>query len=81
MTGSLSTPNCSSHTPVIFLKIVVYVVMYMVMEEVCIPQEAQNRMGWAAGEINLVFYVDAGSIAGRYYEWVQDTLTVTVTMF
>ena len=48
--------------------IVVYVVVYVVMEEVCIPQEAQHRMGWAAGERNLVFYVDNRSIAGRYHE-------------
>ena len=63
------------------LNIVVYVVVYMVMEEVCISQEAQHRMGWAAGERNLLFYVDDRIIAGWYCEWVKDTLTVTVTMF
>ena len=38
-------------------------------------------MGWSVGEINLVFYTDNGIIAGRYHEWVQDALTVTVSMF
>ena len=61
--------------------IVVYVVVYVVMEEVCIPQEAQHRMGWAAGERNIVFYMDYGRIAGWDHEWVQDTLMVTVAMF
>ena len=38
-------------------------------------------MGWAAGEINLVFYSNNGWIEGRDHEWVQDTLEVTVAMF
>ena len=32
---------------------------------VCGPQEARHRMVWAAGERNLVFYVDDERIAGR----------------
>ena len=38
-------------------------------------------MGWVAGERNLFFYADDVRIAGRYHEWVQDALTVTVAMF
>ena len=38
-------------------------------------------MGWEAGERNLVFCLDDGRIAGRYHEWVQDALTVTVSTF
>ena len=61
--------------------IVVDAVVRAVLEEVCILQEAKHGMGWAAGERNLVFYADDGSIAGQYHEWLQDTLTVTVAMF
>ena len=45
------------------------------------PQEAQHRMGWPAGESNLVLYADYGRIAGRDHISVQDALTVTVAMF
>ena len=48
---------------------------------VCGPQEAQLGLGWVAGEQNLVFYANDGSIAGQYHEWVQDALSVTVAMF
>ena len=51
------------------------------IDVVCIPQEAQHFMGWADGEINLMFCTDDGSISGRDCEWVQDALTVTVSMF
>ena len=54
--------------------------VWAVLEEVCIPQEAQHGMGWATGERNIVFYADDGRIAGRDHEWVQDALTVTVSM-
>ena len=66
--------------PMIF-KIVVDVMERAVLDVVCIPQEAQRGMGWAAGEINLVLYADGGRKAGRNHEWVQDALTVTVDMF
>ena len=52
-----------------------------VLEEVCSLQEAQHGTGWVAGEINIVFYVDDGRIAGHDYEWLQDALDVTVAMF
>ena len=61
--------------------IVVDVVVLAVLEEVCSPQEAHHGMGWAVGERNLVFYADDRSIVGRYHKWVQDALTVTVSMF
>ena len=35
----------------------------------------------AAGERNLVFYADDRRISGRDYNWVQDSLIVTVVMF
>ena len=68
-------PNC----PMIF-NILVDVVVQAVLEVVCSPQEAKYGMGWAAGEMNLVLYVDDGRIKGRYHEWVQDVLIVTVDM-
>ena len=53
--------------PMIF-NIVMYAVFQAVLDVVCGPQEAQNCMIWAAGEINLVFYADEGSIAGQEHE-------------
>ena len=50
--------------------IVVDTVVRAVLEEVCIPQEAQHGMVWALGEINIVFYGYDGRILGRYHEWV-----------
>ena len=67
-------------SPIIF-NIVVDAVVRAVLEEVCSPQEAQHGMLWAVGERNLVFYADDGSIVGLYHKWVQDALTVTVSMF
>ena len=61
--------------------IVVNEVVQAVLEELCIPQEAQHGMGWAAGERNIVFYVDDRRIASQDREWVQDALMVTVAMF
>ena len=66
--------------PMIF-NIVVYAVVRAVLEEVCSLQEAQNGMGWAVGERNLVFYADGRRIGGRYHEWVQDALTVMIDIF
>ena len=67
-------------SPMIF-NIVVDAVLQAVREVVCCPQEAQHGMELAAGERNLMFYSDDKRIAGRYQEWVQDALTVTVAMF
>ena len=53
-------------SPMIF-NIVVFAVAIDVLEVVFEPQEAQHRMGWEAGERNLVFYTDAGQISGRYH--------------
>ena len=61
--------------------IVVDAVVRAVLEVVCGPQEAQDNMGWAAGERKLVFYADVGRIAGRDPIWVQDALLATVMMF
>ena len=66
--------------PMIF-NIVVGAVVREVLEEVCRPQEAQNGIGWVAGEINLVFYADEVRIVGRDHEWVQDAMDVMVAMF
>ena len=66
-------------SPMIF-NIVVDAVVWAVLYVFCILQEAQHGMGWASGYINLVFYADDGRIAGRDHEWVQDGLTVTVSM-
>ena len=67
-------------SPMIF-NIVVDVVVHVVLEEVCSPQQAQHGMGWVSGERNPVFYADDRRISGRGHDWVQDTLMVMVTMF
>ena len=68
-------------TSLMIFNIVVDAVMRAVLEVVCGPQEAQNGMGWAAGERNLVFFTDERRIAGRDHIWVQNALTVIVAMF
>ena len=67
-------------SPMIF-NIVVDVVVHVVLEEVCRPQEEQQGIRWASGERNLVFYADDGRISGQDLEWVQDTIMLMVTMF
>ena len=57
-------------TSPIILNTVVDAVVQAVLEVVCSPREAQHGMEWAAGERNLVFYADDGSIAGLEHEWV-----------
>ena len=66
-------------SPMIF-NIMVNLVVRAVLTVVCGPQEAHHGMGWVVGERNLVFYVDDGKIAVIYQIWVQDDLTVTVSM-
>ena len=63
------------------LNTVVDTVVIAVLEVFFGPQESRHRMGWAAGERNLVFYADDGKIVGRDHIWVQDALTATVAMF
>ena len=67
--------------PPMKFNIVVDAVVRAVLEVVCGPQEAQENMGWSAGERKLVFYADVGRIAGRDPIWVQDALLATVMMF
>ena len=40
--------------------------------------EARNGMGWAAGDRNLVFYMNDRRIAGGDHIWFHDSLVVTV---
>ena len=51
-------------SPMIF-NIVVFAVAIDVLEVVFEPQEAQHRMGWEAGERDLVFYTYYGWIVGQ----------------
>ena len=67
--------------PPIVFNIVLDAVVRAVLDVFFGTQESQNDMGWAAGEINLVFYTNDGRIDGRDHEWVQDALKVTVAMF
>ena len=78
-TGKRVTQGYPS-SPMIF-NIVVDAVVRVVLGEVCSLQEAQHGMGWEAGARNFVFYVDDRRVAGRDNEWVQDALTVTVSLF
>ena len=66
-------------SPMIF-NIVVDAVVREVLGVVCGTQEAQHGLGWAAGDINLVFYAKNGRIPGQDREWVKNALTVAVTM-
>ena len=61
--------------------IVLDAVARAVLVEVFAPQEAQYGLVLAAGERNMVFYVDYGQISGRYPIWVQDAHTLMVVMF
>ena len=63
------------------LNIVVDVVVRSILMEVCITKEAQNGLGWAAGEQDIVFYADYSRIARRNPIWVQGVLTTFVQMF
>ena len=45
-------------TSTMILNIMVDAVVKAVIDMVCIPQEAQHDMGWAAGERKLLFYGD-----------------------
>ena len=49
-------------TSPMILNIVVGAVVWAVLDMVCGPQEAHHRLGWAAGERNLIFYADDGRI-------------------
>ena len=63
--------------------IVVDLVVQAVLEEVCSPQKFQHGTAWDGrrGQGILFFYADDGRIAGRYHEWVQDSLPIMVAMF
>ena len=67
-------------SPTIF-NIVVDTVVRSTLEIVCGPQEARHGMGWAVGELNLIFYADDGRSGGRDHIWIQDALNVSVAMF
>ena len=56
------------------------VVVRVALEVFCGPQEALHGMGWAAGERNLILYVDDGRIGVREHILVQDALTVSIVM-
>ena len=55
-TGQVVTQG-NPASPMIFT-ILVDAVVREVIEKVCSPQVVQHGMGWAAGEMNLVFYAD-----------------------
>ena len=52
------------------------VVNAVVLEEVCIPQESQHCMVWAAGKRNIFLYADDVMIAGGYHQWLQEALNL-----
>ena len=56
------------------INIVVDVVVKAVLDVVYGPQEAQNGLGWVAGERNLIFYTNNGRIAVQDHKWVQNAL-------
>ena len=78
-TGRVVTQGYPS-SPMI-LNIVVDVVVWVILDVVCSPQEAQHGMVWSVGDRNLPLYADDGRIAGWDHEWVQDMLMVTVALF
>ena len=56
-------------------------VVMVVLLELCVLQESQHGIGWAAVKHNIVFYVDDGCIMVRNFIWVKNTLTALVHMF
>ena len=50
-------------SPTIF-NIVVNTVVRVMLREVCRPQESLHRLGWVAGEQDIVFYTENGHIEG-----------------
>ena len=61
--------------------IVLDAVLRAVLTEVCGSQEDHHRVGWVAGERNILFYVYNRRIKFRDLYWLQDSLSVTVDMF
>ena len=49
--------------------------------ELCGPKEEQHRFVWAAGDQDIVLYVDDRQIAGRNPIWVQTMRTEVVRIF
>ena len=66
--------------PMIF-NIVVDMVVRVVLEDICGPQESHHSLGWAAGERCLLLYSNDGRITGRDLDWVKDSLLVMVDIF
>ena len=60
----IGVTQCDPASPINF-NIVVDEVVRALLYVVCIPQEDNHDMGWAAWERNLVVYADDGRIAGR----------------
>ena len=53
-------------------------VVRTVLLEVCVLQDAQHGLVWAAGDKNKVFYAYGICIAGRIPNWVKMILTAVV---
>ena len=51
------------------------------LQEICVPQEAQNGFGWSEMEHNICLCADDGRIAGQDPIWVQTELTIMVRNF
>ena len=66
--------------PTIF-NIVVCVLVWAMLLEVCASQEAQHGLRWAAGEQEILFYADDGRITGRNPIWIQGMLTKILRIF
>ena len=52
-----------------------------ILDVFCKPQESEYGLVWSDGERKLIFYTGDGRIAGRDKKWVQDALSMTVSMF
>ena len=61
--------------------IVVDVVVWAMLREVCGPQEALHKMGWSLGEQDIVLYAGDGRIEGSNPIWLQGTLMTLMRMF
>ena len=63
------------------LDIVVDAVARATLADVCGPQEAQNGLGWATGEQDIMFYAENGRIVEKNPIWFQGMLTTLIHMF
>ena len=67
-------------SPTIF-NIVVDVLVWVMLREVCGPQEALHGLGWEDWEQDDMFYSENGRTVGRNPIWVKGAMKTLVRVF